>query len=117
MYKFERLSVYKKALVFVDNIFTVANRLPSELKFSLSSQLIRAAISVTADIAEGSGRVGKKESGNFYNIAKGSLYEVISLLDVALMRNLVDKKEYDKLYNASEEISKMLTGLIKYNGK
>lgn len=115
MYKFERLDVYKKSLLFVADIFEISKHFPPELKFSLISQIIRAAISICANIAEGSGRLSQKESRNFYNIAKGSTYEVISLLDIALLQNYVDKNNYDKLYKQSEEISKMLSGLIKYN--
>lgn len=117
MYKFENLKVYKKALIFVDEIFNVTKGFPSDLKFSLNSQIVRAAISITANIAEGSGRVGSRESANFYNISKASLYETVSLLDIALMRDIISKEKYNELYNLSEEISKMLTGLIKYNGK
>lgn len=117
MYKFENLNVYKKAIDFVNDIFELSKVFPSDLKFSLTSQIIRASISVTANIAEGSGRYSNKESKNFYNIAKGSLYEVISLLDIALIRNFITRDQYGIIYKKSEEISKMLTGLIKYNEK
>ncbi len=115
MYKFENLTVYKKTLIFNKEIFVLAEKFPSHLRFSLTSQIIRAAISISANIAEGSGRLSNKESRNFFNIAKGSIYEVISLLDIALMQNYILKENYQKLYIMSEEISKMLTGLIKYN--
>ena len=117
MYKFEKLEVYKKALLFVKGIFEVTKDFPSELRFSLTSQIIRAAISICANIAEGSGRLSKNESRNFYNIAKGSVYEVVSLLDIALMQNYISQDKYDLLYSYSEEIAKMLNGLIKYNEK
>lgn len=117
MYKFERLDVYKKALVFNKEIFELVEKFPTHLKFSLISQIIRASISICANIAEGSGRLSNKESRNFYNIAKGSIYEVVSLLDIAFMQKYIIEKEYQKLYAASEEISKMLSGLIKYNEK
>ncbi|MFA5776989.1 MAG: four helix bundle protein [Parcubacteria group bacterium] len=115
MYKFERLEVYKKSLIFVKDIFILTDKIPSHLKFSLISQIIRAAISITANIAEGSGRLSNRESRNFYNIAKGSIYEVIGLLDIALMQKYISNEDYKKLYSMSEEISKMLSGLIKYN--
>ncbi|MFA5925520.1 MAG: four helix bundle protein [Parcubacteria group bacterium] len=117
MYKFERLDVYKKALVFNGEIFKISEKFPPHLKFSLISQIIRAAISVIANIAEASGRISNKESRNLFNIAKGSLYEVVSLLDLALMQGYISKEDYNKLYKQSEEIAKMLSGLIKYNEK
>jgi len=117
MYKFERLNVYKKALEFVSAIFDITEQFPADLKFSLTSQIIRAAISITANIAEGSGRAGARESANFYNIAKGSLYEVISLLDVALLKKFISQNQYNILYEQSEEIAKMLSGLIKFQNK
>lgn len=117
MYKFERLEVYKKSLIFVKEIFILTEKIPGHLKFSLASQIIRAAISITANIAEGSGRLSCRESRNFYNIAKGSIYEVISLLDISLMQGYISEEDYKKMYLMSEEISKMLSGLIKYNEK
>lgn len=117
MYKFERLEVYKKALIFNREIFKITEKFPAHLKFSLISQIIRAAISIIANIAEASGRIGSRESRNLFNIAKGSIYEVVSLLDLSLMQNYISKEEYGKLYNQSEEISKMLSGLIKFNEK
>ncbi|MFA5871289.1 MAG: four helix bundle protein [Parcubacteria group bacterium] len=117
MYKFEKLEVYKKALIFNKEIFRITNKFPDNLKFSLVSQMIRAAISVIANIAEACGRSGSRESRNLFNIAKGSVYEVVSLLDLSLMQNYISKTEYDELYRLSEEISKMLSGLIKFNEK
>lgn len=117
MYKFEKLSVYKKALEFNREIFEITKFFPAGLRFSLTSQIIRASISVCANIAEGAGRYSKKESRNFYNIARGSIFEVVSLLDIALMEDFISKKDHNRIYSAGEEISKMLTGLIKFNEK
>lgn len=115
MYKFEKLEVYKKSLFLNKEIFYLSGKFPNDLKFSLTSQLLRAAISISANIAEGTGRCGKKESKNFYNIARGSVFEVVGLLKIALMQKYISRREYTQAYLLGEEISKMLSGLIKYN--
>lgn len=117
MYRFEKLQVYTKTKVFVNSIFDVAEMLPSSMRYSLVSQITRAAISIMSNIAEGSGRKDAKDERNFYNIAKASVYEVVSQLDIALMRGYIDDKLYKELYAQSEEICKMLTGLMKHNDK
>ncbi len=94
MYKFERLEVYKKALLFNKEIFDLIKNYPDFLKFSLVSQIIRAVISILANIAEGSGRLSKKEARNFFNIAKGSVYEVVGLLDLSLMQKYISQEKY-----------------------
>ncbi len=72
-------------------------------------------MSVTNNIAEGSGRKTKKDSNVFYNFAKGSVYETINILIVISKRGLLKKTLSQRriLYNTAEEICKMLTGLMR----
>ena len=114
MFKFQKLEVWQKAIDFCDSILTVTEHLPQKYQFSLGDQLKRAAISIPANIAEACGRKTKKESANFFNIAKGSTYEVISLLTIASKRNLLlGHLNKRGIYYLAEDISKMLSGLIK----
>lgn len=79
-FKFESLDVWKRSINFADEMFTLAQTLPKEYQFSLGEQLRRASLSVPTNIAEGSGRDNPKEKQYFFRIAKGSVYEVVSLM-------------------------------------
>lgn len=115
MFKFQTLDVWKKSVEFADVMISISEDLPNKYQFSFADQLRRAGLSVPNNIAEGNGRRTKRESSNFYNISKGSVYECVNILVILSKRNLVDWKKYDReyIYKLSEEIAKMLSGLIK----
>ena len=115
MFKFQTLNVWKKSVDYVDILISIADSLPTRYQFSIAEQLRRAAISITNNIAEGSGRKTKKDSAMFYGYAKGSVYETINLLAIISKRKLLHKTVSEKrvLYDTAEEICKMLTGLIQ----
>jgi four helix bundle protein len=75
---------------------------------------LRAAISVANNIAEGSGRRGKKEKRHAFEISQGSAYECIPMLTVLCRKKNIEQKLYEEIYNDCYEISKMIGGLIRY---
>ena len=93
----------------------IADSLPQKYQFSFGDQLRRAGLSAPNNIAEGSGRRKGKESINFFNISKGSVYECINIIIILSMRNLIDWSKFDKkyIYNLADEICKMLSGLMR----
>lgn len=117
MFGFEKLEVWKKAIKFCEIIFEITVSLPKLYQFSLGNNLIRAGISISNNIAEGTGRKSKKEANNFYNISKGSVYESVNMLIILSRKSLINKDKFNEIYKEAEEISKMLTGLIKSNEK
>jgi len=115
MFKFEKLHVWNKAADFSIEIFKIADIIPQKYQFSFGEQLKRATLSITNNIAEGAGRKTKKESNDFFNIAKGSTYEVINIL-IILHKNKIISLENSlkkRLYSNADEICKMLAGLVK----
>ena len=84
---------------------------PKEEKFALCDQIRRAAISITSNLAEGSGRDSYKEKIHFINIAYGSLMEVYSQLQLSVDLGYLDKEKYLLLRQDIISISKMLSGL------
>lgn len=107
---FRQLNVWKKAHKLVLDIYKLTAKLPSEEKFGLTSQMRRAAVSVPANIAEGFKKRGKPDKARFYNIAQGSLeelrYYLILSKDLQLITNNTE------LWDMTEEIGRMLTGLM-----
>ncbi len=110
MFDFEKLEVYHKSKQLNKEIleFLRENKFDSFLK----DQLKRASISIVINIAEGSGRFSKPDKRNFYTIARGSVYECVSLLEIIFEEIGRDKIEFGNFYNKFETVSKMLLGLI-----
>jgi len=111
MFRFERLQVWHKAIDLFDWVDQVAEGLPGRVRFSVVDQWRRAALSVSSNIAEGTGRETQKESSYFFSVAKGSTYEVVSISMVCKRRNLISAEAHRDIYVRAEEIAKMLTAL------
>ena len=112
MFSFERLEVWKKAIDFYAELAEISASIPKLDQFSLGEQIRRAALSISTNIAEGGGRNSLAEKKYFYNIAKGSVYEIVSLLTLLKRKTYVDEDKFNMLYRQAEEIAKMLSGLL-----
>jgi len=110
-FDFEKLEVYKKAIDFANDIYNLTKKFPKDEQFGITSQLRRAAISISLNIAEGSGR-SKKEFRHFAIMARTSVQECIPLLEISYLQNYITEEERLKYYSRCEELSKMLCGLI-----
>lgn len=109
---FERLEVYRKSMDVVDLVESAA-RSPSRGSRHLMSQLRRAAASIPLNIAEGYGRFNPGEKKRFYLIARGSCFESIAAAELCHRSRIIDESRFRSLRGLLEEISRMLTGLIK----
>ena len=112
-FKFERLDVWKRSTDWANEVFDIAQALPKEYQYSIGEQLRRAVLSVPTNIAEGVGRDAEKETKYFYRVAKGSVYEVISLLVMTGKRGCIQADDYKALRAEANEISAMLTSLSR----
>lgn len=110
---FERLEVYQKALDFIGKIIDVCKKLPPEVRYTIGNNLIRAAISIANNIAEGSGRRGKREKRQSFNISQGSCFECIPMITVLVKKKYITQIEFNDLYEEGFGISQMLTKLIQ----
>ena len=114
-FQFQGLKVWEKSTVLADKLIIIADGLPQKYQFSFGEQLRRCALSIPSNIAEATGRRTNRDSANFFSIARGSVYEAISILVILAKRGLLKltDKEKSEINSLAEEISKMLTGLIK----
>ena len=112
-FKFERFDAWKRAIEFANEMFAVAEGLPQCYQFSLGEQLRRAALSIPTNLAEGSGRDNPKEERYFYQVAKGSVSEVVSLLVMIGKRGQLSREAYKKHYQEADELAAMISGAIK----
>ena len=112
-FDFEKLIVYQKSLDFIDKIFEIYKTFPTDYKISIGSNLIRAALSVANNLAEGNGKLSKKEKNRYFGISLDSTRECISVFNVLKRQSLLDDKKYTELRGDGKEITSMLFGLLK----
>ena len=111
MFSFENLRVYKAARRLVRDVYLLQNEFPKEERYALGDQIRRAATSITANLAEGSGRQSVKEKIHFIEIAFGSMTEVFCELQTACDLGYITKKQFDELRPQFSDVAKMLSGL------
>jgi len=114
MFAFEDLLVWQKAIDFAEVVIKTIDEFEAPRKhFRIIEQLEAASISISSNIAEGKGRFSKKEFVHYLYIARGLLFETVSLL--ILIRRLVwiSESKLSELKLLGEEIAKMLNSLIK----
>lgn len=111
MFSFEKLRVYQMARELVKEIYLLQNNFPKEERYALGDQVRRAATSITANLAEGSGRQSPKEKIHFIEIAFGSMTEVFCELQTACDLNYISTEQLDALRPKFTEVAKMLSWL------
>jgi len=113
MFNFEKLDVWQKAIDFADLIYVQTRIFPSEERFGLTIQMRRAAVSISSNVAEGCSRISKTDFARFLEIATGSVFEVTSQAFIARRQDFLEEAAFQKIYQAAEEQSRMLSGLRK----
>jgi len=111
---FETLEVWKKGRELLNKISKLTKSFPSEEKYRLKDQMIRASRSVTANIAEGYGRYHYQENIQFCRQARGSLYELIDHFYVALDEEYIDNNDFNNYKSDINEVIKILNGYINF---
>ena len=112
-FSFEKLEAWKDAASLVELIYKMTKKFPEEEKYGIISQIQRAAVSIPVNIAEGRGRHHIKEQIQFFYIARGSLYEVITLLKLSLSLAFIKQQKYEEIVMQCENILRKLSGLIR----
>lgn len=107
------LKVWQKSMDMVVEVYELAKRLPSEELFGLTSQIRRAAVSVSANIAEGHGRLHRKEFLRQLSIARGSLVEVETHLQIAMRLGYLEREQSKQLWLQCQEVGRLLSNLIR----
>ena len=110
---FKSLTVWQKAYQFGLDNYRLTRNFPRHEQFGLASQIRRAGISISANIAEGYERQYRKEYIQFLNIAKGSLGEIETYLMFSKDLGYMTETLYQEMEIKRQEIGKMLRGLIK----
>jgi len=110
---YEDLEVWQKAIDWASVIVSLTDGLETKRgHFRLMEQLESACSSVAMNIAEGKGRYSQKEFIQFLYVARGSLYETITLLEIFTRQNWITKDKFLELKGRGKELAKMLNALI-----
>ena len=110
-FQYRKLIVWQKAMRFSKAVYALIDQFPATEKYALSDQIRRAAVSVPSNIAEGCGRASNRDYAHFLSIARGSLYETMTQLELAQSLGYIDPiTDVEELVS---EISRMLTSLMK----
>ena len=110
---YEKLLIWQRSLEWADRILTIAENIGTKrTHYRLIEQIESSCTSVPMNIAEGKGRFSKNEFVHFLYIARGSLYETMTLLEIFIKRNWLSQEEFSAVKNETREIAKMLNGFI-----
>lgn len=105
---FQTLIVWQKGHQLVLDIYRMTMNYPAEERFCLVSQMRRAAISITANIAEGYRKRGKKDKLRFFNISQGSLAEIYNYIILSRDLKFISEEDYASLEIKIEEVDRLL---------
>jgi len=111
-FPFEKLEVWQLAVDFADYILFLLESFPTNKHLRLFDQMEAAASSIAQNIAEGKGRQHKKEFIQFLYVAEGSLFEVLTLMELFKRRGLIKEKDAVEMRKKAELIDRKLHGLI-----
>ncbi|MBK9162174.1 MAG: four helix bundle protein [Nitrosomonadales bacterium] len=107
----EQLDAWKFAMQLVKAVYQLTADFPVEERYGLAQQMRRAAVSIPSNIAEGAGRNGAKEYLHFIGISRGSLAELETQLQLAVMLDFVASEH--TAFDLADRTGKLLTGLHK----
>ena len=107
-FRFEELEIWELAVNYANDIYNLIEELPKNEKYNLTDQIKRASLSISNNIAEGSGAVTKKGFCSFLDISIRSLFETVNLLYFAKMRKYITESKRVELYNKAEILVKKI---------
>lgn len=110
-FRFRKFEVYTDIKSFIHLVFSLTGKFPSQLRYTLGTQINSAVFSVLLNFAEGSDRGSDNQFAHFIDISIGSLNEVVGGFDIALIENAVSNREFDNVLDQAEIIVKRLSSL------
>ena len=110
-YSFEKLEVWQLARSLTKELYSLTNSYPAEEKFGLTSQIRRATISISNNLAEGSARKTSRDQVVFTTYAFSSLMEVLNMIILSLDLELISEVEYNRIRPMIDELANKVNAL------
>ena len=107
-FRFESMEIWKMAIELCDVLFNIADNLEERKLYRVAEQLRSAVLSISNNIAEGSGSYSKKDFANFLSISKKSSYECLNIIYILNRREIIDIKEKDRLKKKIEYLCRSI---------
>lgn len=108
-FRFQDLEIWQMAIEIADKLFDIADNLENKHLYRFAEQLRGGGMSMSNNIAEGSGSTSDKEFSNFLNIARRSTFENANILILLQIRNLIDKVTLDSLLEDLDHLCRKIT--------
>lgn len=107
------LMVWQKAMALVTDVYRETDSFPAREIYGLTNQIRRAAVAVPSDIAEGKGRLSKKEFVQMLSRARGSIFEVQTQLEISRNLGFLPQPKFEELAAKADEVGRLINGLIR----
>ncbi len=108
---YRKLDAYSKAQELVKAVYVLLKKFPKEEQYALCSQLRRAAVSITSNIAEGVTRYSYKDKVHFLEVSYGSLMEVMSQIEIAYSLEYINQTDLQNIELLVVQVARLLTSL------
>ncbi len=108
MFRFEELEIWKLSIEYAENIYSITKKLPLDEKYNLSGQIKRAALSISNNIAEGSGTATVKNFKSFLDISISSILETVNMLLFSVHIGYISEEEKNVCYQKAEMLVKKI---------
>ncbi len=112
-FRFMDFEIWKDAIEVNDKLFDLADKLGDAKSYRVAEQLRGASLSISNNIAEGSGSFSDKDFANFLNIARRSVFETANISYIAFRRKFIEKKELDKILDDLDLLSRKIVNFRK----
>ena len=115
LFAFEKLQVWQEARSLLVKIYQATNSYPRSEVYGIISQMRRAALSISSNLAEGSGRTSKKDQAHFYQISYSSALELLNQLILSLDLEYIKEQQYNEVRPLIESITNKTNSLRNKN--
>jgi len=112
-FRFENMDIWKDAIEISDRLFDYSDKAEEKRYYKFAEQLRAATMSISNNIAEGSGSFSDNEFASFLNISRRSVFECANILQIFLHRNIIDANEKNIIYSQLVVLSKKITNFRK----
>ncbi|MHA7110697.1 four helix bundle protein [Sunxiuqinia elliptica] len=112
-FRFMDLDIWKEAITLNDQLFDLAEEMGDARNYRVAEQLRAASLSISNNIAEGSGSFSAKDFANFLNMARRSVFETANIAYVAFRRQFLDEEQLNQVLNDLDSLSRKITNFRK----